>query len=164
MQVKRIYEAMFVVDADFAANWGDVEVEINRLMERSEAESLYCKKWDERRLAYEIEKRKRALYVLAFFKAPTEKIVGMERDVQLSEHIIRALIVRTDRYTEEQLRELAAGEGIQPVRIISHYGDERGERGDRRRDDGDFGGGDEGGPRFRPRGPRFDRDREQSAE
>jgi len=29
------------------------------------------RKWDERRLAYEIKKQKRGLYILCYFKAPT---------------------------------------------------------------------------------------------
>lgn len=120
MQVRRIYEAMFLVDADWGSNWDQLEQEIGRLMERADAELVYCKKWDERRLAYELDRRKRGLYVLTFFKAGPDRLTGLERDVQLSERILRMLVLQQTKYSEDELRTLAEGDGIVPVRIVPH--------------------------------------------
>jgi small subunit ribosomal protein S6 len=107
LAVKRIYEAMFLFDPTAGSNWEHVEQEVGRLMERAEGELIRIKKWDERRLAYEIEGRRRGLYVLCFFRAPTNRIVDLERDVQLSEEILRVLCLRRDNYTEEMVNEIA---------------------------------------------------------
>lgn len=104
------YEAMFVFDPTFGAAFEQCETEVGRLMERAHAEVLMCKKWDERRLAYRIKGRKRGVYVLVYFKSPTESIAPLERDAQLSEHILRLLVLRADGYTAEHMeRSLNTG-------------------------------------------------------
>lgn len=131
MQVKRIYEGMFLAETGFASNWERVEETISRLMERAGAELLYCKKWDERRLAYEIDGKKRGMYVLTFFKASPDAPTTLERDVQLTHGLLRVLVLKQNRLTEEKITELAAGEGLLPV----HAGPDGPPWGPRRRDD-----------------------------
>lgn len=97
------YEAMFLFDPTFGASFENCETEIRRLMDRAEAELVFCRKWDDRRLAYRIDGRKRGVYVLTYFKAKPEKIVSLERDVQLSEDILRILVLRTDDVTPESM-------------------------------------------------------------
>jgi len=96
------YEAMFLFDPSMATQWEAVESEIGRIMQRAHAEMIGIKKWDERRLAYEIKHRKRGCYALTYFKAPHDSISGIERDARLSEMILRALVLRC-RLTDEQL-------------------------------------------------------------
>lgn len=98
----RIYEAMFLFDSGTANQWDAVEKEVTRLMERAEADVIGIQRWDERRLAYEIEHRKRGCYVLTHFRADASKIAPMERDAQLSEVILRLLVLRSE-LNEEQL-------------------------------------------------------------
>ena len=95
------YEGMFLFDPSVASKWDMVVSEVGRIMERAEAELIGLKKWDERRLAYEIERRKRGCYVLAYFKARGSSIAGIERDVQLSEMVLRLLVLRCDLSDEE---------------------------------------------------------------
>jgi small subunit ribosomal protein S6 len=61
------------------------------------------KKWDERRLAYEVRGQKRGLYILAYFKAPGAQLSHIERDCNLSEKILRAMILRADHLSDEQM-------------------------------------------------------------
>ena len=93
------YEGMFLIDPTFGASFENCEAEIKRLMERAEAELVFCKKWDERRLAYHVNGRKRGVYVLTYFKAKPDKIVSLERDVKFSEAIRRVLVLRADEST-----------------------------------------------------------------
>lgn len=95
------YEAMFLLDPTFGASMENCESEIRRLLDRAEAEVIFLGKWDERRLAYRINGRKRGVYVLVYFKAATEKIAGLVRDAQISEEILRLLVVRADDVTRE---------------------------------------------------------------
>lgn len=96
---------MFLVDsAVAAADWNEVKEAINKVMARAEVEVISLRKWDERRLAYEIAHHKRGMYILCYFKASPEAIVGIERDVQLNELLLRALILQADHITEEQMQ------------------------------------------------------------
>lgn len=109
----KTYEGMFLFDPAITAEWEQAKAELDRLMGRAGATVIACGKWDERRLAYEIGGHKRAMYVLAYFKAEAEKIVGLERDAQLSESVIRCMVVRADHVTEAAMQEALAG----PARI-----------------------------------------------
>ena len=55
----RIYECMFLISQGEAANLHAVVEHIGEILGKGGAEILALKKWDERRLAYEIEKQKR---------------------------------------------------------------------------------------------------------
>jgi ribosomal protein S6 len=95
---------MFLFDPAQAAQWETVEKEIGRIMQRAGAELIGIKKWDERRLAYEIKHRKRACYALTFFRSPRSNLTAIERDARLSETILRLLVLKCD-LTDEQLAE-----------------------------------------------------------
>lgn len=103
--LKQTYEAMFLVDsAEATANWSDVLTAVNTVMERAEAEVISLRKWDERRLIYEIAGSKRGTYILCYFKSDPSAVSGIERDVQLSESLLRVLILRADPITEEAMQ------------------------------------------------------------
>jgi small subunit ribosomal protein S6 len=121
------YEGMFLFDPASAIEWPNVEAEMNRLMERAQAQIVIMKKWDERRLAYEIRGRKRACYVLVYFRASGDRIAALERDVQLSEHILRCLILRVDHLTSDDEMKKVAEESAASVVAAA----ERVERSDR---------------------------------
>ncbi len=105
------YEAMFLFDPAFGDSFENCESEIRRLMERADAELLFCRVWDERRLAYRVNGRKRGVYVLTYFNAPPDKIAGMERDVKLGENTLRVLIVRADGVTPEMMDRMCSARG-----------------------------------------------------
>ena len=95
--VKKLYEAMFLVDSDeAAADWDGVEGAIRNILKKAEAEIVLLEKWDERRLAYEIDGRSRGTYILCYFRAEGGRIRGIEREVKLSERIVRVLILCTE--------------------------------------------------------------------
>ena len=91
------YEALFLLNASYATgSWDAAKGEVEHILHRANAEILHLRKWDERRLAYEIGGQKRGVYVLAFFKCEGPKVAGIERDVQLSENILRVLVLKAD--------------------------------------------------------------------
>jgi small subunit ribosomal protein S6 len=94
---KKLYEAMFLVDsAQAASDWDGTLGAIEHIMKRADAEIVILRKWGERKLAYEIKRKNRGTYFLCYFKADGEKIAGIEKDVQLSEKILRVLILSTE--------------------------------------------------------------------
>ncbi len=97
------YEGMFLLDST-AADFNTSSEAITTVLARSEAEILSMTPWDDRRLAYEIKKKTRGLYVLTYFKADAEKITDIERDCQLNETILRLMILKRDNLSEEELK------------------------------------------------------------
>jgi small subunit ribosomal protein S6 len=101
---------MFVFDPGFAGELKNAEDEIGRLMDRAEGELVFCRKWDERKLAYEIDGRKRGVYLLTYFLADPTRIKPLERDAQLSEHILRLLVLRAEGIDRERMDHFAPPE------------------------------------------------------
>ena len=96
-EVKRLYEGMFLVDSGIAASdWGGVIESVEKVLARAGAEVASLHKWDERSLAYDVVGKSRGTYILTYFHADPDRISGIERDVQLSESLMRVLILRTD--------------------------------------------------------------------
>lgn len=136
----RQYEALFLLNPSYATgSWDAAKAEVEHILHRANAEILHLRKWDERRLSFEIEGQKRGVYVLAFFKAEGPKVAGIERDVQLSENILRCIVLKAEHFA---LKDVEAMVPQQPV------AEEHDTRTFRRA--GQFGG-DRGGDRA-PRG------------
>ena len=103
--VKRRYEAMFLVDsAEAAGNWDGVNAAIKNILEKSGVEIVSMKKWDERRLAYDIAGKSRGTYILCYFRADGKRIREIEREVQLSERIMRVLILCVEGREEAEVQ------------------------------------------------------------
>ena len=98
------YEGMFLFGQAAGADLGGAVEHVKEILSRGHAEIVALRKWDERRLAYEIAGQKRGLYVLAYFKAPNDQLAHVERDCNLSEKIARALILRADHLTVEEMQ------------------------------------------------------------
>lgn len=117
-----VYEAMFLLSTAQAADFGGAIAHINEILARSQAEVIAMKKWDERRLAYEIDGNKRGVYILAYFKAPNELLGGLERDLRLSEKVMRSLILRADHITMD---EMQASDGRKELEVEAKLRAER---------------------------------------
>lgn len=107
------YEAMFLLSQAQAADFTAAVAHVRQLMEKHGATILALRKWDERRLAFEIKKQKRGVYLLAFFNAPAERMVEIERACNLSEGILRVLITRADHLTEEEMKAADDPKGLE---------------------------------------------------
>ena len=106
MAEKKLYEGMFLVDsAKAASDWDGVNAAIKKILDRAEAEIVSMRKWDDRRLAYDIRSVSRGTYLLCYFRADGSQIQSIEKAVQLSEAIIRVLILSTDQMTQEDIEK-----------------------------------------------------------
>ncbi len=106
MSEKRVfnYEAMYVLSQAQSADFAAAVAHVRQLMEKHGATILALRKWDERRLAYEIQGQKRGLYILVYFKAPGDQLGHIERDCNLSEKVLRVLILRADHLTPDEIK------------------------------------------------------------
>jgi len=102
----KLYEGMFLVDtAVAAADWDGMIGSIEAVLKRVDAEVVSLRKWDERRLAYDVDKVSRGTYILVYFKCDGEKIREIEKTVQLSEKILRVLILNAEHMTQEDIEK-----------------------------------------------------------
>lgn len=107
---KRLYEAMFLVDsAQAAADWEGTLSVINNILQRADAEVVSMRKWQERKLAYDIDRKTRGTYILCYFKVDGRRIRGIEKDVQLSEKVMRVLVLTTEKRPAEMIERDIAG-------------------------------------------------------
>jgi len=111
----KTYEGMFLLDAG-QADYDAATQPILSVLARNGAEIVQVKKWDERRLAYEIRGRRRGLYVLTYFRAAADAIANIERDVQLDEGILRVLILSADHVGAETMAAATPAEAEQQRR------------------------------------------------
>jgi small subunit ribosomal protein S6 len=101
-QTTKTYEGMFLVDSG-QPSFEAASEPIRAILARREAEILSLKPWDDRKLTFEIRGRKRGLYVLCYFRLNPLHVVEIEHDCRLDERILRAMILRKDKLTPEQI-------------------------------------------------------------
>ena len=98
-----IYEGMFLFPQSAAADMRGVVDHVQSILERAGAELIAIQKWDERRLAYDIASNKRGLYILTYFKSDRSEIPTIERACNLSELMLRAMILRAEHVPAEEI-------------------------------------------------------------
>ncbi len=107
------YEAMFLLGASASAE-PEKGIDICRgIIERHGGQIMVIKKWDERKLAYEISGQKRGTYVITYFTAPGPAVSGIERDVKLSEEVLRVLVLKADHLNVDEMKAVEP----QPIQV-----------------------------------------------
>jgi len=132
-----LYESIMIVRQDVTAAQVDALADgFSEILTNNGGSIERREYWGLRTLAYRIKKNRKGHYVLLNIDAPSDAILEMERNMRLSEDVVRYLTVR--------VKDLEADQSI----VLRS----RGSRDDRGRGGRRFGGPDRGGPR----GPRED--------
>jgi len=148
------YEAMFLLPPAAAMDTDGTGLRLCRsFIERHGGQVIVIKRWDERKLYYEVNGQKRGTYVIAYFRAPGAAVAQIERDVKLTDEILRVMVTKADHLNEQEMN------AVEPQPIVR----EERPSWERPDDRGGFRGGDRGmrddrGPRDER--PRDDRPRE----
>ncbi|MCH7849119.1 MAG: 30S ribosomal protein S6 [Planctomycetes bacterium] len=107
-QVK-CYEGLFLFPQSAASDLQSAVDHLKEILARAEVKIISLRKWDERRLAFEIKKNRRGLFFLVYFEAAPNAIAHIERDCNLSEQVLRSMVLRAEHLTREQM-EAADGQ------------------------------------------------------
>ena len=118
------YEAMFLISQATAADMNAATEHIKGLLDRSGAEIVALKKWDERRLAFEIGGQKRAVYIICYFKMQATKLADFDRDCNLSEKIMRTLVTKADHLTIEEMQSADSRQAMADEAAIRAMGED----------------------------------------
>lgn len=121
----RNYEALFLFGTAATANVDEAQNTVRSFIEKHGGNPQVLKNMGDRKLAYEIAKQQRGLYIYSFFAAPPAAVAQIEREVRLSGTVLRCLITDGGHLSleEAQAMELQKPEPREP----------RGEAGDDRR-------------------------------
>ena len=109
---KRIYEGMFLFPQASLSNMQEASDHIHALLSRVEADVVSFKKWDDRRLAYEIKGNKRGVYFLCYFNCDPTQIEVFERLCNQSESLLRFLVTRADHINTEEIEAADGRESL----------------------------------------------------
>ena len=145
-----LYEHVFLARQDVTAQQVETMVETYKgVIEAGGGTIEKIEPWGVKSLAYRIKKNRKAHFTLLNISAPPAAVAEMERQMQISEDVLRFMTVRV-----EQL-EAEPSAMMQKRDRDDRKDRDRGDRGDRpRRRDDDFGGFGGGGG---DRGDRGDR-------
>jgi len=97
----RTYEGMFLFPQSATANLQEAADHVKSILDRCGATIVSFRKWDDRRLAYEVQGNKRGVYFLAYFTAPTSALAEIERRCNLSEELLRMMITSAEHIPAE---------------------------------------------------------------
>ena len=104
------YEGMFLLDNQVVReDWKKAKSVVTDALKKHGAKVVCARRWDERRLAYPIRRRRRATYCLAYYEMGSEGISALRRDLDLSENVLRYLMLALDTVPANEI-QLATAE------------------------------------------------------
>jgi small subunit ribosomal protein S6 len=108
----QIYEGMFLLDNDVVrAGYTKAKSVVTDILAKHGAQLHCVRRWDERRMTYPISHRQRATYFLAYFEMPSSEQQAFRRDLDLSETIMRYLLLAVDALPEGEIEAANLEEG-----------------------------------------------------
>ena len=107
-----VYEGMFILEPGrYARDPGAVTQQIADLIGQQGGTVLAARLWDERKLAYPIKGHKKGVYWLTYFTMPGGNLSALERQCEITEEIIRKLVLKVDdRIADALVQHALAGE------------------------------------------------------
>ncbi len=110
-----LYESMILFDnAVVREDWKKAKSVIVDAVAKHGGTVTTSRRWDERRLAYPIKNKNRATFVLCYLDIPGASLPGLRREFELSERVLRYLLLRVDEIpaTEHELTTAEEAEGF----------------------------------------------------
>ena len=110
-----VYEGMFIFDSNrYARDQVGISGQVAEMVQKLGGEVLASRMWEERRLAYPIDGHRKGTYWLSYFKLDSGQLVALNRQSQLSESILRNLVLKVDpRIADALVSHALAGTIIQ---------------------------------------------------
>ncbi len=108
-----VYEGMFILDpTKFARDPGAAAQQVADMITQHGGTVLAARMWDERKLAYPIKGHKKGVYWLTYFKMPAgSTLTALERQCEITEEIIRKLVLKVDdRIADALVQHALAGD------------------------------------------------------
>lgn len=127
----RRYELMLVLRPDAPDERASAVIDrTTRYLVAEGGQIVKVAPWGRRRLAYPIERYREGSYHIIVFESPAEAIAELERSLQITEDVLRYLVVRTFRPVRAR-RDTQAIEGDEAEAEMPPDDDEESDDGER---------------------------------
>ena len=111
----KVYEGLFLFDSNrYSRDPSGVPASIDSTITEAGGEMLASRLWAEQKLAYPINGHRKGTYWLTYFRLDTDKLVGINRQFQLNDAVLRNLVLAVDERLVEPLVAHAA-QGSKPA-------------------------------------------------
>lgn len=91
------YEIMFILSTQLTDEEKQATVElVEKTLTKAGAVELKTEIWGDRKLAYPIKKKENGYYVLTLFQIDGTKLVEVEEKLNITETILKYMIVKND--------------------------------------------------------------------
>jgi ribosomal protein S6 len=80
--------------------WDTLKDSVAGMLSKHNAKIISSRLWEERRLAFPINRQLRGTYLLVYFDAPTNEITPINREFQMAESILRHMVTACDEVPE----------------------------------------------------------------
>lgn len=93
-----LYEKIMILDPGLDAKAVEDTVEkVKEKITKQGGEILKSENWGTRKLAYELNKRDKGIYILLLFKSPPSTILELERFCKVTDTVIKFMVVRLQK-------------------------------------------------------------------
>lgn len=93
----REYETIYILRNDFDADAANrVAQRVNEVIEREQGRLLKFESWGRRKLAYEIQKQRKGIYIYVKYLGRGGLVQELERNLRLQDAVIKYITVQTD--------------------------------------------------------------------
>ena len=90
------YEIVVLYDPQLEIDLSKAEAKINNIITENKGKIVKTDNWGKRKLAYPINKHDSAVYVFYTVELPGENVTNVEKTLNITDEVIRFLIVRPD--------------------------------------------------------------------
>lgn len=87
------YELLYIVHPDLESSIDKITDSLKAAIEKRKGKLTYEENWGKRKLAYPIKKSDVGIYILWYFEAPKEALSKIERDIRLTEEVLRYMLI-----------------------------------------------------------------------
>ncbi len=106
-----VYECLFILDPNrYAREPHKVVATIPAMIEKTGGEVMVSRLWNEQKLAYPIQGRRKGTYWLTYFRMDSQRVPEFERECRLNENVLRHLTLKVDPRLVDVLIQHARGE------------------------------------------------------
>ena len=104
------YDCFFLLDSNrYNRDPGGVAANLQKTIEDNGGEILVSRIWEERKLAYPINKQTKGTYWITYFNMEGQNLTSFNRTCQLDENILRFLVTKVDPRLVDTLVAHTAG-------------------------------------------------------
>jgi small subunit ribosomal protein S6 len=117
-----LYETLFVVHPEKGPRMKEFVEKFKKVIEGQEGSLSQVDEWGSRDLAYRIQKQSKGYYTLLRYRASGRAVEELERNLKLTDGILRYLTVRADEDSPVMNPSMARGHSDEPRHSVEDDG------------------------------------------